>query len=367
MSLEQLRARSKESLARMARRHGIPGSHAMRKEQLVKALAAATNGRRSAKTKRPRRPARKTRPAAARSQKPKHSGNSNGHHRPIEVKHSPKEARRAISRELPNRYGRDRIVLMVRDPYWLHAYWEINLSSVQRAEAALREEWHGSKPILRVFDVTSEDTTSAAEAIVRDIDIHGGVSNWYIDVNNPPRSYRVDIGYLSQRGRFYTLAHSNVVTTPRAGVSDVIDENWVSVQEQFEKIYALSGGLDPGASSLELKQLLHDRMKRPIGSISSFSLGAISNVRRRKFWFELDAELIVHGSTQPGARVQLQGEPIQVRPDGTFTMRFRLPDKRLIIPACASSADGAEERTIVLAVERNTKALEPLLHDNSDL
>ena len=42
--------------------------------------------------------------------------------------------------------------------------------------------------------------------------------------------------------------------------------------------------------------------------------------------------------------------------DGTFTMRFSLPDGRQIIPAVASSPDGIEERTIVLAVERNTEA-----------
>ena len=47
-----------------------------------------------------------------------------------------------------------------------------------------------------------------------------------MDVGNPPRSYRVDIGYLARSGRFYVMARSNVVNTPRAGVSDVLDENW---------------------------------------------------------------------------------------------------------------------------------------------
>jgi hypothetical protein len=32
----------------------------------------------------------------------------------------------------------------------------------------------------------------------------------------------------------------------------------------------------------------------------------------------------------------------------------------------AASPDGVEERTIVLAVERNTKALEPLIHDGNE-
>jgi hypothetical protein len=47
--------------------------------------------------------------------------------------------------------------------------------------------------------------------------------------------------------------------------------------------------------------------------------------------------------------------------------RFSLPDSRQIIPAVAASYDGSEERTIVLAVERNTKELEPMIHDNNDL
>ena len=149
---------------------------------------------------------------------------------------------------------------------------------------------------------------------------------------------------------------------------DTVDENWVSVQEQFEKIYAMSGGYDAGTSSLELKQLFEERLRRPMGSgtVTSFGAGAMQKERRRKFWFKVDAELIVYGATEPTAHVMLQGEPVQLRPDGTFTMRFALPDKRQIIPVTASSADGIEERTIVLAVERNTKELEPMVHETSD-
>ncbi len=99
------------------------------------------------------------------------------------------------------------------------------------------QDWHEARPILRVMDVSSEDTTSSAERHVRDIPIHGGVNNWYIDVLEPPRSYRIDIGYLSRRGKFYVLARSNVVTTPRAGVTDTLDENWTNVQKQFERIH----------------------------------------------------------------------------------------------------------------------------------
>ncbi len=191
-------------------------------------------------------------------------------------------------------------------------------------------------------------------------------TGWYIDVNNPPRSYRIDIGYLARNGQFYVLARSNVVTTPRAGMSDRIDENWADFDfEKADKIFAMSGGFDPTVSSLELKQLFEERLRRPMGSpaVTSFGSGALQFGKERKFWFQLDAELIVYGATEPNAKVTLQGEPIKLRSDGTFTMRFSLPDSRQIIPAVAASADGVEERTIVLAVERNTKHLEPVINE----
>ena len=223
------------------------------------------------------------------------------------------------------------------------------------------------------MDVSSEDTTSAAERHVRDIPIHGGVNNWYIDVVEPPRSYRIDIGYLSRRGKFYVLARSNVVTTPKAGVADPLDENWIDVQKQFDRIEnpASIGGDSNGLitrTAIDLRDLFEERLRRPMCSLVAPEPrhGALPSLGR-DFHFQIDAELIVYGTTEPNARVTLQGEPVQLRPDGTFTVRFSLPDSRQIIPAVAASADGIEERTIVLAVERNTKELEPMIHDNNEI
>jgi len=359
MTSDKLQACTKRDLAEMARKKGIAGWHGMRKQELIDALVEA-----GARNKRIA-----VRPQRAAARDTSASGEEQVERSKYDVGVPTRDLSAKIPKDLPAGYGKDRVVVMVRDPYWLHAYWELTRQAVQRAEAALGQEWHTSRPILRLLDVSSHETTSTVESTLRDIEIHGGCNNWYINVNDPPRSYRIDIGYLARSGRFYVLARSNIVTTPRAGISDVIDENWSDIDSsKADRIYAMSAGFDPTASSLELKQLFEERLRRPLGSpaVSSFGSGGFGFGRARKFWFQLDAELIVYGATEPNARVSLQGEPVKLRPDGTFTMRFSLPDSRQIIPAVATSPDGIEERTIVLAVERNTKQLEPMIHGDSE-
>jgi len=377
MRKEQLQARSRDDLAELARKKGFAGVSHLRKDELIVKLLAyykrAARAKAHANGKHPSvktngKFAARTRPqiAAARNTNGTTSTEEQIERSKFDVGIPTKDLSAKVPKELPGGYGKDRIIVMVRDPYWLHAYWEMTRQAVQRAEAALGQDWHGAKPILRVLDVTCHDTTNSAERPLRDIEIHGGCNNWYIEVQNPPKSFRVDIGYLSRSGQFYVLARSNVVTTPRAGISDHIDENWADFDAaKADRIFAMSGGFDPTASSLELKQLFEERLRRPMGSpaVTSFGSGAFQFGKDRKFWFNLDAELIVYGATERNAKVTLQGEPVKLRPDGTFTMRFSLPDSRQIIPATAVSADGVEERTIVLAVERNTKQLEPMVHE----
>jgi hypothetical protein len=371
MTADALKDCNKKYLAQVAKEQGISGWHAMRKDQLIRALTVTRSS--ASRLKQASHSAKPQRPSRAKALRPKKQSADT-----LETAVAARRARSAptvclgltsIPHTLDHEFQKDRIIVLARDSYWLHAYWELSRTTLARAQAALGQEWHGAQPILRLMDVTSEDTTTATERQVRDIPIHGGVNNWYIDVLEPPRSFRIDIGYLSRRGRFYVLARSNIVSTPKAGVSDTLDENWSDVQQQFERVSNPSTIGSPRANtSLDLRELFEERLRRPLSSVSMQNLSASGLPSLgRNFHFEIDAELIVYGTTEPNARVTLQGEPVSLRSDGTFTVRFSLPDSRQIIPAVASSADGIEERTVVLAVERNTKELEPMIHDNNDL
>ncbi|HVK14417.1 MAG TPA: DUF4912 domain-containing protein [Gemmataceae bacterium] len=374
MNADQLNAASRKDLADRARSLGIAGAAAMRKEDLVKAITRALKKKEKEKE---REKAKAAKAKAVPSLNGKHHSNGKPAAAPVVRKKAHELNGKAKAAEAPaaapaksgkilaGGFNKDRIVVVVRDPYWLHAYWELTHQSVQRAEAALGQDWHGAKPILRVNDVSAQDTTSTAEGIVRDVEIHGGCNNWYLDVPQPPKSYRVDVGYLSKRGQFYVLARSNVVTTPKAGQSDTLDENWSDVDsKQADRLYAMSSGFDPSAGdTLALKEFFEERLRRPMHAPALANGPLPPRPKDGKFFFHIDAEMIVFGRTVPAARVTIQGEPVKLRPDGTFTMRYSFPDGRQILPAIAESTDGVEERKIVLAVERNTKELEPLIHD----
>jgi hypothetical protein len=261
---------------------------------------------------------------------------------------------------------KDRVVLMVRDPYWLHVHWELSSRNIQRAQAAMAEYWHTAKPVIRLLEVSAKGTTNTSEMLVRDIEIHGGVNNWYIDVVHPPRGYRVEIGYVATNGRFHSLARSNSVVTPEPGACDALDQTWADVAENCERIFALSGGYSSEGGPDELQEVLEERLRRPVGPplATRYGIGADPCLDRAdRFKFDVNAEMIIFGSTKADAHVTLGGEPIKLREDGTFTVRMSLPDRRQVLPLTSSSRDGMTQQTIVLAIERNTKVMEPVVRD----
>ncbi len=76
--------------------------------------------------------------------------------------------------------------------------------------------------------------------------------------------------------------------------------------------------------------------------------------KKRKFFFEIGAELIVYGRTEPDAEVKLGDKKVGLKPDGTFSMRLALPDGKIPLPFTATSKDKIDTRKISTQVERKT-------------
>src|ERR1043166_5379697 len=61
----------------------------------------------------------------------------------------------APQRELPLEYGDTKIVLLVRDPEWIFAYWEVN--DATRQELRIPREGHSRRIVIRCLNITGRN------------------------------------------------------------------------------------------------------------------------------------------------------------------------------------------------------------------
>ncbi len=151
---------------------------------------------------------------------------------------------------LPKQYGDNRIVIMPRDPVWLHAYWEINDTKKSSIKKKFGEDiFIRSQLVLRVYDVTNLCFNGRNAHSSFDISINNEVRNWYINTTISGRTWCVEIGLITPEGDFIVLARSNCTSLPCGKISDITDEEWMSVKGKFETLLKLSGIDKIGKSS----------------------------------------------------------------------------------------------------------------------
>ena len=273
----------------------------------------------------------------------------------------PVRTRRQMPTDLPYQYDRDRIVLQVRDPRWVHTYWEIRSTTFQRLISELRDDFYKAKRVLRVYDISNIIFNGSNAHSFFDIETNDYANNWYIDTNGPGRSWCVDYGLRLPDGRFITIIRSNTVHTPLEGPSWLTDEEWMIPEDMFARLYGMGFGL--GRSS-PVGRAWQERVKLALfsGVLASPGITSVASpvkkAKERKFWMVVDCELIVYGATEPDATVTVQDRPIVLRKDGTFTLRFAFPNGKQVIPVKAVSSDNVEERTITPIVTRETRTQE---------
>jgi len=276
-------------------------------------------------------------------------------------------------RPLPRKYGKDKLILLVRDPRWIFAYWEVTPGKENHVRAEGGKDLDNAQCVLRIYDCEGKKIISSF-----DLQIHLSARSWYIHLPAAGRTWRAELGFIGRSGRFYTLLRSNAVTTPRDKVSDVIDSEWGTLDMDYAELFRLSGGAAikkgmkgmAGSLSVQKKRKVKEFPEEwewpvpPPGVVSSgwpTSFGSFGFMReapkeraKDEFFFWVDCELILYGGTQPDAKVTVQGKPITLRPDGTFTLRYALPDGKVDMPCKAVRADGKRKREARPIVTRKT-------------
>ncbi|HET9316896.1 MAG TPA: DUF4912 domain-containing protein [Vicinamibacteria bacterium] len=135
-----------------------------------------------------------------------------------DAKYQPRAVPRRLFEEerfiFPDSYGQSRIRLLVKDPDWLFAHWDVDPQSL----ADLRAELGERASALSSFTLRVVDPQHGGESRVL---LPEGARSWYVRADAIQRSYRAELGLTLPSGEFRSLAQSNVVTTPRTGPARV--------------------------------------------------------------------------------------------------------------------------------------------------
>ena len=379
MTLRQLRVLASEySVSRYSR---------MRKEELVKAIAAAEAEVSSSTGNMPSPEMASIESVSANKF---HTGGARDTYELADVD--------ADLGELPGGYGESRITLLPRDPQWSYTYWDVPNDHKEE----LRRQG-GQQLALRLYDVTDLDFNTQGYHSLQEFPIDELAREWYLPIPVSDRSYIVQVGYRTSDGRWLSLASSASVTIPPTYPSDWIEDIFVTVPFDMDlngktiyklhepykkagmwgagakladsvtdKTFKLAGGLD---SQHVAGSLFGSMQMVPEETVSSFitqsgvgapwmasgsGLGLFSGAseslpeRSRKFWLVADAELIVYGATEPDATVTIGGRQIELNADGTFRFHMAFPDGNIDFPIYAVAADGEQNREVHMTFDRST-------------
>lgn len=131
-------------------------------------------------------------------------------------------------------YDKNYLVLLVRDPYCLYAYWELSARQKEIIAQEFNCTWGEVPLVMRVYDVTGINFNGSNAHQHYDIPVHAMANNQYIKEVKANTSYCIDLGVVTLDGRFVTLLRSNIVSTPRDSLADGSGLVWADLLDRSE-------------------------------------------------------------------------------------------------------------------------------------
>ncbi|MGB2578422.1 hypothetical protein AAIR98_000341 [Elusimicrobium simillimum] len=234
--------------------------------------------------------------------------------------------------QLPVSYGKTEAFLLPKDPAWMFLFWDITGTTYDYIKSQ-----HGfdifdkSKQVVRLHDTTGKTFDGYNSNSYTDIDVFFDAKSWYLQAPVTGHTYVADLGLVTPQGTFILMARSNPVALPTGRVSDVIDEKWMTVESNFQKIYAMSGANLIGLGASEMAHILNEKWRTIEGMPSSYASSNMSSKHIVKedtqvqddMWLRADCEIIIYGSASPGATVKINGKEIELN-NGSFSIRQSL-------------------------------------------
>jgi hypothetical protein len=312
--------------------------------------------------------------------------------------------------ELPEAYGTKKLFVTARDPHWLYANWDLTHDQQSKLNARSAE----GHLILRIYANKIEGhplyeihvhpesrhwfahVEKAGNPYTAELGYYSPVGRWMRVAASGTTVTPPDSVSENGNAEFATIPFefpfSKLLDIVKAAVREnrplaqAVEElrraghpalpringepisAWTHEQEAaLAKIIAIDDSRRVWMGSLEITELVRRRLAQELSSfglasslgVSSMGISSFSSpfggMPAKGFWFNVNAELIIYGATEPDAKVTIGGHPIKLRSDGSFSFRFALPDGNYDMPAVAVSADGSDTRSADLKFSRNTQ------------
>ncbi len=262
--------------------------------------------------------------------------------------------------DIPTGYGKTESYLLPKDPAWLFLFWEITQNTLDYIKGQYGQALDAARTIIRLHDVTDVAYFTGTNAnCFYDMPVIFEARSWYINAPQTGRAYIADLGYLTQDGQFILVTRSNMTTLPPGHISNIIDDKWMIVEGDFQKLLKLSGADYIGMGASERMQVVGQRWKLTEltssgapSSWSSFSLHLDKTETDEDIWLKADCEIIIYGSASKNAIVSINGQDIELK-EGKFSIRQHLPAGSVVdLPIRARNAKGDKTRHIQIKALR---------------
>jgi len=302
---------------------------------------------------------------------------------------------------LPESYGTKKLLLAARDPNWLYAHWDLTREQQQNYNAQSCD----NHLVLRIFvDATGGEPLTH-------VHLHADSDHWFVHIPYAGTKYQAELGFFSRDGAWQSISTSGTAITPpdapskdisalfatiplslplaqlkelarattreNIPLSEVLQQlqlysqenggggQWTPEREEaLAELIALDASRHVWVDSFGLAEAVRRQLPENISSEAAAQFSApvpagISSETRlpaavRSFWFNVNAELVIYGATEPDARVTIAGRSVKLRPDGSFSFRYSLPDGQYQLSASAVSADATDGRSVQLKFARHT-------------
>ena len=280
------------------------------------------------------------------------------------TKTATKVATKASEKEvakLAQSFDAEYLVLMQKDPNWMHAFWEVSENRINEAKSGK------GKIVLRLFDIADDLTVQRSKKRkFRDIEVPANARSWYVE-NTAGKSCVAVLGAVSGKNFKPIVESAPVMTFDKSAAAPAADDAFAKASLGGN---TLGNFMSSGFSSQTAESWLKSLGGNFGSSSESMFSGALSsaalqsnNIEVAKdsvnygkdFFLWVKTRLIVYGGTRPDAHLQVRGEPFPLNPDGTFSFEEDLPDSTKIIPVFATDKDGDFPTTIVPIVVKRTE------------